>query len=90
MSKPNVMIFRNGGRQRMNEKAYINNEPLVKTTYYKYLGIMFSFKLSLTYIKNIYRYLRLIKLYIHTIKFINRECNDLPVQLLFDLFDKLM
>jgi len=42
MSKTNVMIFRNGGRLKPNEKVYINNKTLAETTYYKYLGLIFS------------------------------------------------
>ena len=88
MSKTNVMIFRNGGRIRSNEKVYFNNEQIAETTYYKYLGIVFSSRLCwTTALKTLSSQA---DKSIYTIKFINRECNGLPAQLLFDLFDKLV
>ena len=71
----------------MNEKVYIHNGPLIETTYYKYLGIMFFSRLCWSTV------LRTLSSQgdktIYTVKFINRECSDLPVQLLFDLFRDL-
>jgi len=32
--------FSNGGRIRMNEKVYINNEPLIETPHYKNILIL--------------------------------------------------
>ena len=46
MNKTKVMVFRNGGVLRQNERWYFNNEVLAPVTYYKYLGIVFSYRLS--------------------------------------------
>jgi hypothetical protein len=46
INKTKVMVFRNGGVLRQNERWYFNNELLESVTYYKYLGIVFSSKLS--------------------------------------------
>jgi len=61
---------------------------LIEITYYEYLGIMVSSRLCWsTALRTLASQ---VDKAIHTIKFINHECNDLPVQLLFDLFDKLV
>ena len=78
-------FFINIGRLKTNEKVYINNKPLIETTCYKYFGIMFSAGLPWSTALR-----TLASRVANSIKFINRECNGLPVQLLFDLFDKLV
>ena len=64
----------------MNEKVYINNESLIKTTYYEYLGIMFSSWVCWSTALRTLAYQA--DKAIYTINFINGECNGLPVQLL--------
>ena len=46
MDKTNVMVFRNGGIVKKNENVYYKGEMIKHTTYYKYLGIMMSTRLS--------------------------------------------
>ena len=48
MSKTNVIVFRNGGILRQNEKIYYNGCQITCATYYKYLGIMYSSRLCWT------------------------------------------
>lgn len=81
------MVFRNGGVLRQNERWYFNNELLESVTYYKYLGIVFSSKLSWS--KALETLASQAAKATYMIRFINRECNHLPVSLQFDLFDKI-
>ena len=46
MDKTNFMVFRNGGIVKKNENVYYKGEMIKHTTYYKYLGIMMSTRLS--------------------------------------------
>ncbi len=48
LNKTKVIVFRNGGVLRNNEQFYLANHQIEITTYYKYLGIMFSSKLKWT------------------------------------------
>ena len=42
MAKTKLMIFRNGGPLRTNEKVYCNGDLLESVNGYKYLGLMMS------------------------------------------------
>jgi len=46
MEKSNFMVFRNGGIVKNNEKVYFNGERVKLTSYYKYLGVIISTRLS--------------------------------------------
>lgn len=46
MDKTNFMIFRNGGIVRKNERLYYNGQKITSTSYYKYLGLIMSTRLS--------------------------------------------
>ncbi len=46
LSKTKVIIFRNGGPLRQNERFYFNGAELERVSYYKYLGVLFSSRLS--------------------------------------------
>ena len=46
LNKTNVMVFRNGGYLRHYEKWFYDNIPLRVVTYYKYLGLVISSRLS--------------------------------------------
>jgi hypothetical protein len=46
LSKTNVIVFRNGGIIRGNEKVYFDGAQVEHATYYKYLGITFSSSLK--------------------------------------------
>ena len=66
--------------------VYMNNEPFIETTHYKHPSIIFSSRLCRsTALKTLASQADKA---LYTIKIINRECNGLAVQLLFDLFDK--
>ena len=46
MSKTNFMVFRNGGIIKKNEKVYFDGRLIDNCTYYKYLGVVMSTRLS--------------------------------------------
>ena len=46
--KTKVMVFRNGGRLRANEKWYLNGRRLDTVNKYKYLGVVFTPRLKWT------------------------------------------
>ena len=46
LNKTNVLVFRNGGYLRHYEKWFYDNIPLRVVTYYKYLGLVISSRLS--------------------------------------------
>ncbi|CAC5403534.1 unnamed protein product [Mytilus coruscus] len=48
MDKSNIVVFKNGGKLFKNEKWYFKNESLKVVSYYKYLGIYFSNRLTWT------------------------------------------
>jgi len=83
-----VVVFRNGGPLRRNERFFFNTRELECVTYYKYLGIIFSSRLmwsvALTTLcsqaeKAVFMLKRLI-----------RTCGKMPIQLSLDLFDKMV
>ena len=46
MDKTKFMIFRNGGIIKRNERLYYNGESITSVSYYKYLGLIMSTRLS--------------------------------------------
>ena len=46
MNKTNIVVFRNGGYLRSYEKWYFEGIPIKAATYYKYLGLVLSSRLS--------------------------------------------
>jgi hypothetical protein len=46
VEKTNFMVFRNGGIVKNNEKLYFNGERVKLASYYKYLGLLISSRLS--------------------------------------------
>lgn len=48
LSKTKVMVFRRGGVLKKNEKWFLQSRKIEVTTYYKYLGLTFSSRLSWT------------------------------------------
>ena len=46
MQKTKLIVFRNGGIIKQNEKCYFNGHEIESVPYYKYLGLLFSSRLS--------------------------------------------
>ena len=82
------MVFRNGGVLRKNEKWWFKNEKIDVVSYYKYLGVSFSSRLSWsTTTRNLaaqaLKVVALIKLY-------NKKCSGLDIKTSFFLFDRMV
>ena len=88
LSKTKVMVFRNGGTLRQNEKWYFNGSRLEVVSMYKYLGVVFTPKLvwsecQKTLAMQAQRGLFLIRKFSYA-------CDGLPVDLHFELFDSMI
>ena len=87
LSKTKVVVFRNGGQLRRNERFYFNGQQLNCINHYKYLGIVFSSKLMWssalkTLSSQAEKAIFMLKRFIKT-------CG-IPIQLSLDLFDKMV
>ena len=83
--KTQIVVFRNGGPLRANEKWFYNGNEIKMVTYYKYLGLFYSSRLNWSYaVKN---------LCIQSQKSVNMlkrligRCQSLPMNIIFEIFD---
>ena len=88
MSKTNVIVFRNGGILRQNEKFYYKGGQITCATYYKYLGIMYSSRLCWTRANQTLA--SQADRAVFAIKSAMKECGEMSVSLALDLFDKII
>ena len=88
LAKTKVVVFRNGGSLRGNERFYFNNVELECVGSYKYLGIIFTSKLCWTVPLQTLSSQADRALY--TLKRVMKTVGGLPVSLSLDLFDKLI
>jgi hypothetical protein len=88
LSKTKVMIFRNGGVLRKNEHLFYQGKEIESTTYYKYLGIMFSSRLKWSKATNTLAAQG--KKALFSIKKVIYKCNGIPIEVAFELFDKMI
>jgi hypothetical protein len=86
LSKTNVIVFRNGGIIRGNEKVYFDGAQVEHATYYKYLGITFSS--SLKWSVAIKTLAQQANKAIMVIRNIQHLCGNIPVSVCFNMFDK--
>ena len=86
--KTKVMVFRNGGPLRSNEKWYFNGKLLEVVNAYKYLGTMFSPKLVWTLCQKTLAAQAKKGLYL--LRKYNYACNNLPIDVQFELFDSMI
>jgi len=87
-TKTKIMVFRNGGTLRKNERWYFDGTRVETVTYYKYLGITFSSRLKWTQaLKTLSLQSNRALIKINTIFDI---CGDMPVSIGLELFDKLV
>ena len=88
MKKSKIIVIRNGGPLRSNEKWYFKKQAMETTSHYKYLGVMFSSKLTWNLAQD-----ELTKQSCRSlinIRKLYNECGTLPPSMLFKLFDKLI
>jgi hypothetical protein len=88
INKTKLMVFRNGGPLRRNEKLYFNGLLVESVTYYKYLGLIFSSRLSWS--KTIKTLRQQAEKAIIAVKIICNKCGELPFNIAFHLFDTLV
>ena len=85
MDKTEVLIFRNGGILRSYEKWLYNGEQLKTSTYYNYLGVLFSTRLSWT--KCTHTLVSKASKALFALKSLFIKYPNMPVNLMFKLFD---
>ena len=88
LDKTSVMVFRNGGPLRHNEKWFLRGKLLKVVSFYKYLGAMFTPKLVWTFCQKTLASQARKGLYL--LKKYNYACNGLPLTVQWDLFDKMI
>ena len=88
INKTKLMVFRNGGPLRQNEKLYFDGKLVEPVTYYKYLGLIFSSRLSWS--KTISTLRHQAEKAIIAVKIIFNKCGGLPTNVAFHLFDTLV
>ncbi len=85
MDKTEILVFRNGGILRSNEKWFIDGNPIQIATYYNYLGVLISNRLSWSKC-NVTLVNKASKALFVITKLVSKFPN-MPVNLLFKLFD---
>jgi hypothetical protein len=87
-TKTKIMVFRNGGTLRQNEKWFYQGKRVETVTYYKYLGITFSSRLKWGQaLKTLALQSKRALIKINTIF---GKCGDMPLSIGLELFDKLV
>ena len=88
LKKSKIIVYRNGGIVKSNERWFYMGESLENVSYYKYLGILFSSRLSWSVASDTLRK-QALKSCFNVYK-LERECNGLPISVQFELFDKIV
>ena len=88
MSKTEVIVFRNGGPLRTNEKWYFNGNLIKITNMYKYMGLLFTPKLAWTSAK--YKLVAQARKAIYSIKSYQHAFGFFPCNEYFKIFDAVI
>ena len=88
MTKSKLVVFRGGGIVKNIEKWYFKRKEIEVVSMYKYLGLSFTPKLNWsvarkTLASQANKALGLLYMY-------NKRCGGLPVNINFELFDKIV
>ena len=82
------MVFRNGGTLRKNEKWFLNGMKLEVCTYYKYLSVMVSSRLSWGMaFKTLASQANKVLIIIKRIQY---KCGNIPFDVFCDIFDTMV
>ena len=87
-SKTQIIVFRNGGIVKSNEKWFLNAQELEVVPYYKYLGLFFSSRLNWSYATKCLSVQSNKALYM--IRMLQNKCHNLPPEVLFEIFDTVV
>ena len=85
MAKTKLMVFRNGGPLKINEKVYFNGDLLESVNGYKYLGLMMSPNLHWNIAIQTLR--KQAEKAVLGIKLLGNNCGALPKNIAFQMFD---
>lgn len=88
IDKTKIIVFRNGGFLRKDEKWFYKGEPIEAVSMYKYMGLMFTPKLIWTKAKD--NLADKAKKSIVTIKILQNKIGSLSVHDSFKLFDTMI
>ena len=88
LSKTKVVVFRNGGCLRKNEKWFFDGKEVEAVTYYKYLGMFFSSSIKWSYPLKVLSQQATKAMYV--IYKMKHKCSVLPLDVAFNLFDKMV
>ena len=88
MKKSKIIVFRNGGPLRSNEKWMYQGHNMEVTPHYKYLGVRFASRLTWNLAHD--ELSKQSSKSLINIRKLYRECGTLPPSMLFNLFDKLI
>jgi hypothetical protein len=88
LNKSKIMVFRNGGPLKDNEKWFYNGEKVETVTYYKYLGVVFSNRLKWS--KATKTLAAQANKALFAIKRLYKKCNGLSINVCFKLFDSMI
>ena len=88
LKKSKVMVFRNGGIIRKDEKWYYEEKQIEAVPYYKYLGLIISTRMNWSIAKRTLSEQANKALY--KIMNIDKLCNGIPHQAAMTLFDKFI
>ena len=84
-SKTKIIVFRNGGIVKSNEKWYYNNKLIENVTYYRYLGLFYTSRLNWSYGTRILSIQA--QKSVNMLKRVIGQCQGLPYNIVFDIFD---
>ena len=88
MAKTKIIVFRNGGTLRRNERFYYDENQLEIITYYKYLGIVFSSSLQWSMaMRTIAQQANRAMCVLRDVKY---KCGQIPLSVSFELLDKMI
>ena len=88
LSKTKIMVFRNGGPLKKNEKWFYKGNELEHVSFYRYLGITFTVKLIWTCAQKMVAAQGMKTL--NFIKHIYYKCNGLPPDIIIELMEKMV
>ena len=88
MAKTKLMVFRNGGHLRDNEKVYFNGDLLESVNGYKYIGLMMSPNLHWNIAIQTLR--KQAEKAVLDIKLLGNKCGTLPKNIAVQIYDSIV
>ena len=89
IAKTKILVFRRGGKMKINEKWWFDGTPIEVVDFYKYLGVLFTSNLIWSMCKKTLS-LRAKKNGLHMFYKYSYQCGVLPRSIAITLFDKMI